>query len=79
MEAYCLLVFDSTHQAMATQKCLSHRIPTVTMPTLREISASCGISLRIAPEDGDLARQLLPPGTFRLYRVEDGVPRLLAE
>lgn len=74
MEAYCLFVFDSTHAAIAGQKCLSGQVRAVVMPTLREISASCGISLRVAPEDALRARRLLPEGSYRLYRVEAGRP-----
>ena len=49
MKEYYLFTFDSTHYAIKAQKLLSG-LNAVTMPTLREISASCGISLKVLPE-----------------------------
>ncbi len=51
METYYLLVFDSTHAAMQAQKDLNNWMKVIVVPTLREITASCGISLRVAKED----------------------------
>ena len=80
-ETYQLLAFDSTHVAIAAERALKTRMPVTVMPTLRQITAACGISLRI--EDGDgpaldgaLKDGLVPPGAYRRYRVEDGVPVL---
>lgn len=50
-QEYYVIVFSSTHTAIAAQKYLSSFIKVVIMPTLREISDSCGISIRIIPED----------------------------
>lgn len=44
---YYLITFENTHSAMAAQKYLKDKIDFYTIPTLREISASCGISLKI--------------------------------
>ena len=44
---YYLLTFKSTHAAMAAQKHLDGKLSYMVCPILREISASCGISLRI--------------------------------
>lgn len=49
MKEYYLFTFESTHSAIKAQKLLSG-LNAVTMPTLREISASCGISLKVLPE-----------------------------
>ena len=78
---YQLLAFDSTHAAMAAERALKTRLPVTVMPTLRQITAACGISLRIEDRDGpalDKALQdgLVPPGAYRRYRVEDGVAAL---
>ena len=51
MEIYYLLVFNSTHAAIQAQKDLNKYMKVVVVPTLREITASCGISLRIANDD----------------------------
>lgn len=78
-ETYQLLAFDSTHAAMAAERALKTRMPVTVMPTLRQITAACGISLRI--EDGDgpvldgaLKDGLVPPGAYRRYQVVDGTP-----
>ena len=55
MKEYYLFTFDSTHYAIKAQKLLSDLDP-VTMPTLREISASCGISLKVRPEQMGAAK-----------------------
>ncbi len=44
--AYLLITFDSSHTAFRAEQALLELNP-VMMPTLREISASCGISLRL--------------------------------
>lgn len=44
---YYLITFSNTHTAIATQKFLTGKLDFVVMPTLREISNSCGISLKI--------------------------------
>ena len=48
---YYTIAFKSTHYAVAAEKYLSGIINVSVMPTLRSISASCGISLRIEEED----------------------------
>ena len=72
--AYWLFAFDSPHAAIAAQRLLSG-CGAVVMPTLRSITASCGMSIRI--EDGQIepAKELmrvstLDPALYRLYRVE---------
>lgn len=44
---YYLITFSNTHTAIAVQKFLKDKLPFFVMPTLREISSSCGISLKI--------------------------------
>lgn len=44
---YYLISFSNTHTAMAAQKFFTGKIDFCIMPTLREISHSCGISIRI--------------------------------
>lgn len=71
---YCLIVFDSTHAAIAAERLLKALTPTV-MPTLRSITASCGMSLRLRPEQTEEAQALLKESSidqalYRFYRVE---------
>lgn len=44
---YYLITFSNTHGAISAQKHLKGRLDFHVMPTLREISGSCGISLKI--------------------------------
>ena len=59
---YALLAFVSTYAAMAAQRRLQGQIPFTVMPTLRAITHSCGISLRLAPDDVPAARSWLQAG-----------------
>ncbi len=68
---YVLFTFDSTHSAIAAQRLLADLSP-VLMPTLREISASCGMSLRLRSEDRGCAESRMAEsgiGSWYLYRV----------
>ena len=56
---YGLITFSSTFAALAAQKQLTGRLPFQGMPVLREISASCGIALRIDLQQLSEARELL--------------------
>ena len=64
---YVLLVFDSTHTALRSEELLSG-LGARMMPTLREISASCGISLRLPPDRRDAAESRLQQGGLRGWR-----------
>ena len=72
--AYWLFAFDSPHAAIAAQRLLSD-CGAVVMPTLRSITASCGMSIRM--EDGQIEQakermrsSAIDPALYRLYRVE---------
>jgi hypothetical protein len=74
MEGYWLFAFDSPHAAISAQRLLSG-CGAVVMPTLRSITASCGMSLRLrdaAIEDAKaiLRASNIDPALYRLYRVE---------
>ena len=80
-ESYHLFAFDSTHDAIRAQALLSG-LGAVVMPTLREISASCGISLRLADARADEARQTLSGAGlcgWTLHRVRQEGKRLSCE
>ena len=77
-QEYVLFAFDSTHAAIEAEKLLKD-LGAVMMPTLREISASCGMSLRLRPEDREYAERRMAGSDiegWHLYRVvpEDGKP-----
>ena len=67
---YYLFTFHSSHDAIAAHKKLSDQMEAMIMPTLRQISKSCGISVRIQPEDVDTARRLLTDIDCALYHVQ---------
>lgn len=74
MHSYWLFAFDSPHAAIAAQRLLSN-CSAVVMPTLRSITASCGMSLRLQDEQIERAKGILrssdiDPTLYRLYRVE---------
>lgn len=59
-ESYYLLTFPNAHTAMAAQKILQEKgIPLFMLPTLRELSDSCGLSIRFRPQDLGQVRRLL--------------------
>lgn len=68
---YYLITFSSTHTAMAMQKHLEGKLRFHVMPTLREISASCGISLKIEsiPYDILLEHLKLFSDTQEMYQI----------
>ena len=74
MEGYLLFAFDSPHAAISAQRLLSG-CGAVVMPTLRSITASCGMSLRLRDEAIAKAKEILKassidPALYRLYCVE---------
>ncbi len=84
-ENYYMLSFESTHAAMGAEKYLSAQMPICAMPTLRAVSASCGISLRVEEDNFSLLEQALCVGypayakPYRLYRVTKAGPVLLSQ
>lgn len=43
---FYVIVFESTHHAIKTENRLKTKFPIETIPTPREISASCGLSIK---------------------------------
>ena len=78
-DEYYLLAFNSTHAAVSAEKLLSAQLEVTIMPTLRKITASCGISLRIEDKDFEKLMAILSANTLdcALYRVLNGEPSLL--
>lgn len=86
-EQFYLFTFRSTHSAIEAQKVLKDCKPII-MPTLRAISSTCGISIRIEEEYIGVARELLKEdssmnGMALLYNVErngrEDTPQLIDE
>ncbi len=58
MIRYALVAFDSTHQALAAEPILA-AIGGRVCPVLREISASCGMAIRLDMSKADTACDML--------------------
>ena len=74
-----IVSFDSTHHAIRSEKIfIENNIKVATMPTPREISSSCGISIRFAEENlqdikGLLQKnEILYAGIFTVKRLDNG-------
>ena len=73
-DAYLMISFENTHSAIQTERLLEPHFKVATMPTLRTVTQSCGISLRLAAEDYELARKMvaesgLSPEMYAIYLV----------
>ena len=53
---WCLVSFASASGAIAAQKALRDVCKAEVMPVLRQVSAGCGIALRLKPQDVDKAK-----------------------
>ncbi|MDD5937847.1 MAG: DUF3343 domain-containing protein [Clostridiales bacterium] len=69
---WCHVTFASASGAMAAQHALRGICPVVVMPVLRQVSAGCGIALRVEPEQVEQVRQILREkavGEWDMYAV----------
>lgn len=71
---YYLITFANTHTAISVQNFLRGKVPFIVMPTLREISNSCGISLKVETVDfSTISTQMqlyFPQSTmYKIYEV----------
>lgn len=72
---YLMISFENTHSAIRTERLLEQYFKVATMPTLRTVTQSCGISLRLAAEDYEPARKMvaesgLSPQMYAIYLVD---------
>lgn len=66
---YVLLVFPSTHHALEAESLLQGKVEFVTIPTPRDISASCGLSLKISLQARPAAQELLKANQAMDYNI----------
>ncbi len=50
-KVYMIIAFSSTHQAIHFERLLLQKYAIELIPTPREVSASCGLSLKFESED----------------------------
>ena len=79
MNEMYIVAFNSTHHAIRTDKALNEKnLKVTTLPTPREISSSCGISVRFLSEDMDIViktleeNEILYHGIFKVERLAGG-------
>ena len=67
-EDYLMISFENTHSAIQTERLLEQHFKVATMPTLRTVTQSCGISLRLARKI--VAESGLSPEMYAMYLVD---------
>jgi hypothetical protein len=74
-----IVSFDSTHHAIRSEKIfIENNIKVSTLPTPREISSSCGISIRFSEDNIKSIKRLLENneilynGIFNVKRLDNG-------
>lgn len=76
---FYVIAFDSTHYAIKTEKKLKEKLKVDMIPTPREISVSCGLSVKFKIEDLDTVLDVLVDydkkglHLFKLTKPEDGI------
>ncbi|EEV20149.1 hypothetical protein TREVI0001_0915 [Treponema vincentii ATCC 35580] len=58
-EVFCVISFDSTHQAIAAEMAVTGLPDARLIPLPPEISEGCGMALRVNREDAEKAVELL--------------------
>ncbi len=77
---FYMISFSSTHHALRAEQYLKPMMPVCTMPTLRAVSKSCGISLRIEEHERAVIKAALtggfpvPRDCYRIFYVMDALP-----
>lgn len=79
MNEMYIVSFNSTHHAIRTDKLFGeNNIKSTTLPTPREITASCGISIRFLYNDLDNVKSVLKDnniefkGIYNIKKIENG-------
>ena len=79
MNQMYIVSFNSTNYAIRLDKLLNEAsVKATTLPTPREITASCGISIRFLYEDIEIVKNILTQnniefkGIYKITRLENG-------
>lgn len=78
-ETYYVIAFNSTHHAIKGEKLLQEKEFIIkTIPTPREITASCGLSIRFSPNLYEEIKDIIDDnkldikGIYELKRLKSG-------
>lgn len=63
---YGILSFESTHRAIFSEKILKKELDVETIPTPREISSECGISIKFEIDDYERVRELINENQLKI-------------
>lgn len=67
-DIYCIVAFDSTHHAIQLEKILKKQgLEIKTIPTPKEISASCGLSIRFNTNLQDKVKEEIKNLNLSIY------------
>jgi hypothetical protein len=70
MEEFIIITFDSTNFAMQTESVLKDfGIKHQIIPTPREITLSCGLSIRTSVENLGKVRELIDEGKITIKKI----------
>ncbi len=78
-DSYCVIAFGNTHMAIKVQKTLNEKGFSINMmPTLRAITAGCGLSIRFSSEDLTNIQKAvseinIEPSLHQFYMVENNM------
>lgn len=79
-EEYGIITFQSTHHALKYEKYLEEaKLEFRTIPTPREISLSCGISIRFKQDDIDIIKSIIEKsdlnikGLYKYVKEDDSI------
>ena len=82
-EEFGVVTFESTHHAIKTEGILKeNEIPFKTIPTPREITLSCGLSIRFSLDDMEMVKALVENNTLAIkgvYKFKKDGTNTLAE
>lgn len=74
MNSMYVVTFNSTHYAITTEKLLKEeKLEIMTIPSPREITVSCGLSIRFLEKDLEKIKELITENgidIFGIFKIE---------
>jgi len=70
LKEFCLFTFVSTSNALKAEGVLKkEQADFIVIPTLREISSSCGLSIKVRPDQVEAYKQLLVENNVAVEKI----------